>query len=253
MDSDSVWDGRRGTVFETGHVVLVCPDGAFRRDLMAMVQSAGLLPSVCPDGASAMLAFAEETPDLVVIDLAGLAVDGAAFLQDVRVRWDFPVVALGVRSDEHEEIACLRAGADDYLRRPVELRLLVERMHSRLRRHLKAMKPPKPRRGVDDKVLNRGALNMDERCHLVTWRGRQVALTQTEFALLQALARRPGHVKTREQLLDVAYGDQGDVEDRSIDSHIKRLRKKIRRVDPEFAAIETLYGIGYRYAQSQWL
>jgi len=140
----------------------------------------------------------------------------------------------------------LRMGADDYVRKPFSQRLLVERIRSILRRQ-EAIASDAAGVPEESTVLDRGDLQMDPLRHAVTWKGRDVTLTVTEFLLLQALAQRPGFVKSRDQLMDVAYDEQVYVDDRTIDSHIKRLRKKMRTVDDEFAAIETLYGIGYRY------
>jgi len=137
-------------------------------------------------------------------------------------------------------------GADDYVRKPFSQRLLVERIRSILRRQ-DAIASDATDTPEESQVLARGELTMDPLRHAVKWKGRDVSLTVTEFLLLQALAQRPGFVKSRDQLMDVAYDEQVYVDDRTIDSHIKRLRKKMRQVDDDFSAIETLYGIGYRY------
>ena len=157
-----------------------------------------------------------------------------------------PVIFLTSKDDEIDEVLGLRMGADDYVKKPFSQRLLVERIRALLRRQ-------DAEAGVvvaetdENKVIERGDLTMDPLRHVVKWKGKDVTLTVTEFLLLQALAQRPGFVKSRDQLMDVAYDDQVYVDDRTIDSHIKRLRKKMRTVDTEFSAIETLYGIGYRY------
>ena len=137
-------------------------------------------------------------------------------------------------------------GADDYVTKPFSQRLLVERIRALLRRQ-EAVEGNIVADSEETKLMVRGELSMDPLRHLVSWKGRDVSLTVTEFLLLQALAQRPGFVKSRDQLTDVAYDEQVYVDDRTIDSHIKRLRKKMRTVDDEFNAIETLYGIGYRY------
>jgi two-component system response regulator ChvI len=137
-------------------------------------------------------------------------------------------------------------GADDYVKKPFSQRLLVERIRALLRRQ-EAIATGEVATAEESKVMERGSLTMDPLRHAVMWKGNEVSLTVTEFLLLQALAQRPGFVKSRDQLMDVAYDDQVYVDDRTIDSHIKRLRKKLRQVDDDFSAIETLYGIGYRY------
>ena len=147
---------------------------------------------------------------------------------------------------EIDEVLGLRMGADDYVKKPFSQRLLVERIRALLRRQ-EAVASDVVGDTEETKVIERGQLRMDPLRHAVSWKGKDVSLTVTEFLLLQALAQRPGFVKSRDQLMDVAYDDQVYVDDRTIDSHIKRLRKKLRMVDEEFSAIETLYGIGYRY------
>jgi two-component system response regulator ChvI len=172
--------------------------------------------------------------------------DGMDLLQRLRQKTTIPVIFMTSKDDEIDEVLGLRMGADDYIKKPFSQRLLVERIRALLRRQeVNAGAAVEPRE--ENKILVRGSLTMDPLRHAVTWKGKDVSLTLTEFLLLQALAQRPGFVKSRDQLMDVAYDEQVYVDDRTIDSHIKRLRKKMRQVDDEFAAIETLYGIGYRY------
>jgi two-component system response regulator ChvI len=167
-------------------------------------------------------------------------------LQRLRQKTNMPSIFLTSKDDEIDEILGLRMGADDYVKKPFSQRLLVERIRTLLRRNdvLDGAIIPETE---ETKVMVRGELVMDPLRHSVSWKGKDVTLTVTEFLLLQALAQRPGFVKSRDQLMDVAYDDQIYVDDRTIDSHIKRLRKKMRTVDDDFTAIETLYGIGYRY------
>lgn len=157
-----------------------------------------------------------------------------------------PIIFLTSKDDEIDEVLGLRMGADDYVKKPFSQRLLVERIRALLRRQ-EALDGVEIAETEETKVLTRGELSMDPLRHAVSWKGNDVSLTVTEFLLLQALAQRPGFVKSRDQLMDVAYDDQVYVDDRTIDSHIKRLRKKMRTADNDFSAIETLYGIGYRY------
>jgi two-component system response regulator ChvI len=157
-----------------------------------------------------------------------------------------PVIFLTSKDDEIDEILGLRMGADDYVKKPFSQRLLIERVRSLLRRQ-EALDGAEIEETEETKIMVRGQLTMDPLRHSVSWKGNNVTLTVTEFMLLQALAQRPGFVKSRDQLMDVAYDDQIYVDDRTIDSHIKRLRKKMRTADDTFNAIETLYGIGYRY------
>jgi two-component system response regulator ChvI len=167
-------------------------------------------------------------------------------LQRLRQKTTMPVIFLTSKDDEIDEVLGLRMGADDYVKKPFSQRLLVERIRALLRRQDAIAGEVIPET-EETKVMDRGDLKMDPLRHAVAWKGKDVSLTVTEFLLLQALAQRPGFVKSRDQLMDVAYDDQVYVDDRTIDSHIKRLRKKMRSVDETFSAIETLYGIGYRY------
>jgi two-component system response regulator ChvI len=159
-----------------------------------------------------------------------------------------PVIFLTSKDDEIDEVLGLKMGADDYITKPFSQRLLLERIRTILRRFERA----KTDTGEEDagSILQRGRLTLDPLRHKCTWSGQEVVLTVTEFLILEGLATRPGHVKSRDQLMDAAYDDQIYVDDRTIDSHIKRLRKKFKAVDPEFAGIETLYGVGYRFIES---
>jgi two-component system response regulator ChvI len=198
------------------------------------------------DGQSALDAFNLQMPDMAVLDIKMPRMDGMDLLQRLRQKTSMPIIFLTSKDDEIDEVLGLRMGADDYVTKPFSQRLLVERIRSLLRRQdvIAADKAGEPETA---QTLERGDLVMDPLRHSVSWKGRNVTLTVTEFLLLQALAQRPGFVKSRDQLMDVAYDDQVYVDDRTIDSHIKRLRKKMRSVDGDFGAIETLYGIGYRY------
>ncbi len=180
--------------------------------------------------------------DLAVLDIKMPRMDGMELLKQLRENNDLPVIFLTSKDDEIDELLGLRLGADDYITKPFSQRLLIERIRAVIRR-----KTPIETEEDSKKVLTRGDLLLDPTRHLCTWKGAHVNLTVTEFLLLEALARRPGHVKNRDQLIDAAYGEHIYVDDRTIDSHIKRLRRKFKAVDPEFSEIETLYGIGYRY------
>jgi two-component system response regulator ChvI len=198
------------------------------------------------DGQSELDAFNRKLPDMAVLDIKRPRMDGMELLQRLRQKTNMPIIFLTSKDDEINEILGLRMGADDYVKKPFSQRLLVERIRTLLRRNevLDGAIIPETE---ETKVMVRGELVMDPLRHSVSWKGKDVTLTVTEFLLLQALAQRPGFVKSRDQLMDVAYDDQIYVDDRTIDSHIKRLRKKMRTVDDDFTAIETLYGIGYRY------
>ena len=175
--------------------------------------------------------------------------DGMELLRRVREKHDFPVIFLTSKDDEIDEMLGLKMGADDYIKKPFSQRLLIERIKTILRR-VDAVQKSKADGEDEDGVLIRGRLKLDPVRHVCEWGGQDVKLTVTEFLILEALSHRPGHVKSRDQLMDIAYNDDVYVDDRTIDSHIKRLRKKFRNVDPDFDGIETLYGVGYRYTES---
>ena len=199
------------------------------------------------DGQSALDTFSHSMPDLAILDIKMPRMDGMDLLQRLRQKSSLPVIFLTSKDDEIDEILGLRMGADDYVTKPFSQRLLLERIRSLLRRKDANEGNFVGEETEDTKVLVRGELSIDPLRHSVTWKGLSVTLTVTEFLLLQALAQRLGFVKTRDQLMDVAYDEQIYVDDRTIDSHIKRLRKKMRSVDNSFSAIETLYGIGNRF------
>jgi two-component system response regulator ChvI len=193
--------------------------------------------------------LSKSLPDILVLETKLPGLDGMDVLQRLRHVSTIPVMFCTTTDDEIDEVLGLRMGADDYVKKPCSPRVLFERIRALLRRGEVLGEDQVPE-GDDTTIMVRGHLSMDPMRYGVTWRGLAVALTVTEFALLKTLAVRPGFVKSRDQLMDVAYDDQVYVDDRTIDSHIKRLRKKMRRVDGNFDAIETLYGIGYRYNEA---
>jgi two-component system response regulator ChvI len=169
-------------------------------------------------------------------------------LRRVREFSSMPVIFLTSKDEEIDELFGLKMGADDFIRKPFSQRLLVERVKAVLRR-IAPKDGVAPKETDSAKVLERGLLRMDPERHTCTWKNEPVTLTVTEFLILQALAARPGVVKSRNALMDAAYDDQVYVDDRTIDSHIKRLRKKFKVVDDDFEMIETLYGVGYLFKE----
>lgn len=227
-------------------IALVDDDRNILTSVAMTLEAEGFEVETYNDGQQALDAFNKKMPDMAVFDIKMPRMDGMDLLQRVRQKSKMPVIFLTSKDDEIDEVLGLRMGADDYVKKPFSQRLLVERIRALLRRK-EAMETGAVGDTEDTKIMVRGSLSMDPLRHSVTWKDEDVSLTVTEFLLLQALAQRPGFVKSRDQLMDVAYDDQVYVDDRTIDSHIKRLRKKMRSVDDEFSAIETLYGIGYRY------
>lgn len=227
-------------------IALVDDDRNILTSVSMTLEAEGFEVETYNDGQAALDAFNKRLPDMGVFDIKMPRMDGMDLLQRVRQKTNMPVIFLTSKDDEIDEVLGLRMGADDYVKKPFSQRLLVERIRTLLRRQ-EVIAGDDGAPAEDAKVMTRGELTMDPLRHSVSWKGKDVSLTVTEFLLLQALAQRPGFVKSRDQLMDVAYDDQVYVDDRTIDSHIKRLRKKMRQSDNEFSAIETLYGIGYRY------
>ena len=231
-------------------IALVDDDRNILTSVSMTLEAEGYDVSTYNDGLQALNAFSEDLPDMAVLDIKMPRMDGMDLLGRLRQKTDMPVIFLTSKDDEIDEVLGLRMGADDYVRKPFSQRLLVERIRAILRRQeARISDAGVPEEEKSETLIERGDLTMDPLRHAVTWKGNSVSLTVTEFLLLQALATRPGFVKSRDQLMDVAYDDQVYVDDRTIDSHIKRLRKKMRTADADFAAIETLYGIGYRYTE----
>ena len=231
-------------------IALVDDDRNILTSVSMVLEAEGYDVATYNDGAQALTALTDEAPDLAVFDIKMPRMDGMELLRRVRLKTDMPVIFLTSKDDEIDEVLGLRMGADDYMRKPFSQRLLVERIRAILRRREALADETPVDEGDTDVIMKRGSLTMDKLRHTVLWKGDGVTLTVTEFLILEALANRPGFVKSRDQLMDVAYDDQVYVDDRTIDSHIKRIRKKFRVVDGEFSSIETLYGIGYRYTEA---
>ena len=236
-----------GLLYHMARIALVDDDRNILTSVKMTLEGEGFEIDTYSDGQSALEAFYRKQPDIVVLDIKMPRMDGMDLLQKMRPKISSPVIFLTSKDDEIDEVLGLRMGADDYIKKPFSQRLLVARIRALLRRQAQFSDSLV----VGEKgrhLLERGALTMDPMRHAVIWKDSEISLTVTEFVLLQALAQRPGFVKSRDQLMDVAYDDQIYVDDRTIDSHIKRPRKKMRAVDSQFSCIETLYGIGYRYS-----
>jgi two-component system response regulator ChvI len=230
-------------------IALVDDDRNILTSLSVALQSEGFVTRLYTDGETALKALTENAPDLAVLDVKMPRMDGMELLRRLREKSAFPVIFLTSKDDELDEALGLALGADDYISKPFSQRLLIARIRAVLRRTEMRARPLPEGQAAEAMEFVRGRLAMDPARHRVTWGGGEVALTVTEFLILEALAQRPGVVKNRNQLMDVAYQDDIYVDDRTIDSHIKRMRRKFRVADPEFKAIETLYGIGYRFAE----
>jgi len=232
-----------------GHnIALVDDDRNILTSVSMALEAEGFTVKTYNDGEEGLKGIQETPPDLVVLDIKMPRLDGMEVLSRLRESSQIPVIFLTSKDDEVDEVIGLRMGADDYITKPFSQRLLIERIRALLRRHSLGNAPAPT--GKDEDKANmtaRGHLTLDDARHVSTWKGMALNLTVTEYLLLKALALRPGHVKNRDQLIDMAYGENIYVDDRTIDSHIKRIRKKFRAVDTEFNHIETLYGVGYKY------
>ncbi|OQW48148.1 MAG: DNA-binding response regulator [Proteobacteria bacterium SG_bin6] len=234
----------------TASIALVDDDRNILTSVSIALQAEGFLTRVYSDGETALKALVDNPPDLAIFDIKMPKMDGLELLRRLREKSALPVIFLTSKDDELDEALGLAMGADDYIAKPFSQRLLIARIRAILRRtELAAPPPPGEAPEPTPEILERGRLAMDPARHKVTWGGETVTLTVTEFLILEALAQRPGIVKNRNQLMDAAYQDDIYVDDRTIDSHIKRVRRKFRQVDPEFDAIETLYGAGYRFSE----
>ncbi len=233
------------------NIALVDDDKNILASVSMLLEQEGYHVRTFSDGAAALTALTTAPPDLAILDIKMPRMDGLELLRRLRQAQDLPVIFLTSKDEEIDELMGLNAGADDYIRKPFSQRLLLERVRAVLRRAEGKGAPPSAAsvEAAKKEALVRGKLALDPQRHECTWEGKPVRLTVTEFLILQALAQRPGFVKSRDSLMDAAYDDQVYVDDRTIDSHIKRLRKKFKAVADDFDAIETLYGVGYRYRE----
>jgi len=228
-------------------IALVDDDQNILTSVTMTLEAEGFNVRTFRDGDSALHGLSARPVDLAILDIKMPRMDGMELLQRLRKQSDLPVIFLTSKDDEVDEILGLRMGADDYVKKPFSQRLLLERIQALLRRHDRMGEI-----GEDDDTeppIVRGHLILDTSRHLCAWKGEPVNLTVTEFLIVKVLAARPGLVKNRDRLMDAAYGEHIYIDDRTIDSHIKRLRKKFKAVDMDFDHIETLYGIGYRYRE----
>lgn len=232
----------------TATIALIDDDRNILTSVGIALQAEGFTTRLYTDGETALKALLDNPPDLAVSDIKMPRLDGLEMLRRLREKSSLPVIFLTSKDDELDEALGLALGADDYIAKPFSQRLLIARIRAILRRVELSKTNPDEDRGPIPEPVVRGRLELDPARHRVHWNGASVTLTVTEFMILEALAQRPDVVKSRSQLMDVAYHDDTYVDDRTIDSHIKRLRRKFRAVDPQFDAIETLYGAGYRFS-----
>ncbi len=233
-------------------IALVDDDRNILTSVSIALEAEGYKVETYTDGASALDGLLARPPQLAIFDIKMPRMDGMELLRRLRQKSDIPVIFLTSKDEEIDQLFGLKMGADDFITKPFSQRLLVERVKAILRRSSgkDAVGQPQKPGAVQSKSLERGQLVMDRERHTCTWKDEPVTLTVTEFLILHALALRPGVVKSRDALMDAAYDEQVYVDDRTIDSHIKRLRKKFKMVDDDFDMIETLYGVGYRFREA---
>ncbi|KKX26740.1 transcriptional regulator [Rhizobium sp. LC145] len=237
-------------------IALVDDDRNILTSVSIALEAEGYKVETYTDGASALDGLIARPPQLAIFDIKMPRMDGMELLRRLRQKSDVPVIFLTSKDEEIDELFGLKMGADDFITKPFSQRLLVERVKAILRRasNREALVGSGAKPATDQqqqsRTLERGQLLMDQERHTCTWKGEPVTLTVTEFLILHSLAQRPGVVKSRDALMDAAYDEQVYVDDRTIDSHIKRLRKKFKMVDGDFDMIETLYGVGYRFREA---
>ncbi len=224
-------------------IVLVDDDNHILTSVTVALKAEGWNVETFSDGEKGLIALQRNPPDIAILDIKMPRIDGMELLKRLRVSSDLPVIFLTSKDDELDEALGLRMGADDYITKPFSQKLLIERIRAVIRRS--SLKSDDSKK----KTIKRGNLKLDLDRHLCEWKSKSIKLTVTEFLLLHNLALRPGIVKSREQLMDAAYGESIYVDDRTIDSHVKRMRRKFKYFDEEFDQIETLYGAGYRYRE----
>ncbi len=229
---------------DSRRIILVDDDRNILASVSIAIGNEGFSVETFTDGEQGLRAILANPPALVVLDIKMPRMDGMEVLSRLRRTSQVPVIFLTSKDDEGDQIEGLRMGADDYITKPFSVALLIQRILTVLRREQMRAQP-----AGSGKAFLRGPLAMDANRQTCTWKGRPVDLTVTEFLIVWLLAEHPGHVKTRNQMIDAAYGENIYVDDRTIDSHVKRIRRKFRDSDPDFAHIETLYGAGYRFVE----
>ncbi len=229
-------------------IFLVDDDRNILMSVSMALEAEGFNVETFNDGEAGLKAILENKPDLVVLDVKMPRMDGIEVLSKLREDSTIPVIFLTSKDDEVDQVIGLRMGADDYITKPFSQRLLIERIKALLRRRDLMSDESKDDSKKTDNI-EYGDLLLDDSRHLCAWKGQPLNLTVTEYLIVKALALRPGHVRNRDQLIDMAYGENIYVDDRTIDSHIKRVRRKFKKIDDSFDKIETLYGVGYRYKE----
>ena len=226
-------------------IALVDDDRNILTSISIALEKEGFIVQTYLDGESAYIGITRTPPNLAIIDVKMPKMDGEELLRKLRKKTSLPVILLTSKDEEVDELLGLKLGADDFIKKSggFSIKVLIERIRVQLRK--------KDLTNIDENknIINHGKLRLDPSQLECEWNGKQLPdkLTTTEFLIVKELAKRPGIIKERSQLMDIAYREDTDIEDRTIDSHIKRIRKKFKKVDNNFSAIETRYGSGYRW------
>ena len=226
-------------------IALIDDDRNILTSLSIALEKEGYKVQTYLDGESALIGLTRTPPDLAVVDIKMPKMDGEELLKKLRKKTSLPVIFLTSKDDEVDELLGLKLGADDFIKKSggFSIKVLIERIRVQLRR--------KDNSNIEESknIISHGKLRLDPSQLECEWNGEQLPdkLTTTEFLIVQELAKRPGIIKERSQLMDIAYREDTDIEDRTIDSHVKRIRKKFKKIDNSFSAIETRYGSGYRW------
>lgn len=231
-------------------IALIDDDQNILTSVSMMLEEEGFEVYTYNDGLSGLEGILKNPVSLVVLDIKMPRMDGMETLQQLRKKSNVPVIFLTSKEDEVDELCGLRMGADDYIKKPFSQHLLIARIKTLIRRTDPAIPGADSPGPEEDVIIERGSLSMNKTRHCCTWKKQPVDLTITEFLMLYALVEKPGMVKTRDQLIDSAYGSNVYIDDRTVDSHIKRVRRKFKEIDKDFVGIETLYGVGYRYREA---
>jgi len=225
-------------------IALIDDDRNILTSISIALEKEGFNVQTYLDGESALIGLSRTPPDLAIIDIKMPKMDGEELLKKLRKKTSLPVIFLTSKDDEIDELLGLKLGADDFIKKSggFSIKVLIERIRVQLR---------KKNVNIEDNknIISHGKLKLDPSQLECEWGGKQLPdkLTTTEFLIVKELAKRPGIIKERSQLMDIAYREDSDIEDRTIDSHVKRIRKKFKKVDSNFSAIETRYGSGYRW------
>ena len=226
-------------------IALIDDDRNILTSISIALEKEGFKVQTYLDGESALIGLTRQPPDLAIVDIKMPKMDGEELLKKLRKKTTLPVIFLTSKDDEIDELLGLKLGADDFVKKSggFSIKVLIERIRVQLRK--KSLNPIEETKNI----ISHGKLKLDPSQLECEWDGKQLPdkLTTTEFLIVQELAKRPGIIKERSQLMDIAYREDTDIEDRTIDSHVKRIRKKFKKVDQNFTAIETRYGSGYRW------